>query len=115
MKMVILICATLVGFIAATGIQAAETLGQPPNDAGCQVAWTMASPDGATLSNDKAVPYILDFTMVDKNNDTAMDVDEFKSACLAGNTKFWSDVPEAARRPCAHGSCCQGGICFCCP
>ena len=119
MKLAILICATFLigaGFICtATGTQAAETWGPAPDDAGCQAAWTIVSPNGATLSKDQAVPYIIDFTMVDTNKDEAMDADEFKTACLGGYSKFWADVQEGSHPPCPHGSTCQGGICFCNP
>ena len=33
---------------------------------------------------DKAVPYIIDFTMVDANKDGAVDANEFAAACQAG-------------------------------
>jgi hypothetical protein len=50
----------------------------------CKAVWTMASPDGATLSKDKAVPYVVNFTMVDTDNDGTIDADEFMAACGKG-------------------------------
>jgi hypothetical protein len=35
------------------------------DDAKCQTVWKLASPDGETLAGDKAVPYIVNFQMVD--------------------------------------------------
>jgi hypothetical protein len=54
------------------------------NDAQCQAVWTMASPDGATLSQDKAVPYVVNFHMVDVDGDGQITADEFKAACGKG-------------------------------
>jgi hypothetical protein len=50
----------------------------------CKAVWTMASPDGATLSKDKAVPYVVNFTMVDTDNDGTIDANEFMAACGKG-------------------------------
>jgi hypothetical protein len=44
------------------------TSGRPSavlDDAQCQAVWQMASPNGATISQDQAVPYIVNFQMVD--------------------------------------------------
>ena len=50
----------------------------------CKAVWTMASPDGATLSKDKAVPYVVNFTMVDADGDGKISADEFMAACGKG-------------------------------
>ena len=69
------------------------TSGRPSavlDDAQCQTVWTMASPNGATLSKDQAVPYIVNFSMVDVDGDGNITADEFKAACgkgLVKNTK----------------------------
>jgi hypothetical protein len=115
MKSAFLICAALIigaGYVCTTtGAQAAA-----PNEAGCQVAWSIASPNGATLSQDYAVPYIVDFTMADTNNNGAIDADEFKAACLGGTSKFWSnEVEENAAHICSKGTCRSDGIAYCCP
>jgi hypothetical protein len=41
----------------------------------------MASPKGATISQHQAVPYIVNFKMVDVDGDGAISADEFKAAC----------------------------------
>ena len=50
----------------------------------CKAVWTMASPDGATLSKDKAVPYVVNFSMVDTDGDGQISADEFMAACGKG-------------------------------
>jgi EF hand domain-containing protein len=54
------------------------------DDAQCQTVWTMASPNGAALSQDQAVPYIVNFHMVDVDNDGTISADEFKATCGKG-------------------------------
>jgi hypothetical protein len=69
------------------------TSGRPSavlDDAQCQTVWKMASPDGATISPDQAVPFIVNFQMVDVDGDGKISGDEFKAACgkgLVKNTK----------------------------
>ncbi len=69
------------------------TSGRPSavlDDAQCQTVWKMASPDGATISQDQAVPFIVNFQMVDVDGDGKITADEFKAACgkgLVKNTK----------------------------
>jgi EF hand domain-containing protein len=69
------------------------TSGRPSavlDDAQCQTVWKMASPDGATISQDQAVPFIVNFQMVDVDGDGKISGDEFKAACgkgLVKNTK----------------------------
>ncbi len=50
----------------------------------CQKAWEMAGPDGDTLSQDKATPYILNFQMVDSSKDAKISADEWKDGCSKG-------------------------------
>jgi Ca2+-binding EF-hand superfamily protein len=47
----------------------------------------MASPNGATLSQDQAVPFIVNFKMVDVDGDGQITADEFKGACGKGLVK----------------------------
>lgn len=53
----------------------------------CNAAWAMASPNGDTLSKGKNVPFVLDFTMVDSDNDATISSDEFNKACSSGKVK----------------------------
>ena len=74
----------------AQGTPNTMTSGRPSavlDDAQCQAVWTMASPNGATLSKDQAVPYIVNFTMVDVDGDGNITADEFKAACGKGLVK----------------------------
>ena len=62
MKHVVIIFVLLLfGCVAAATHANAEA----PTEAQCQVAWTIASPDGDTLSADKSVPYVLNFSSTD--------------------------------------------------
>jgi hypothetical protein len=53
----------------------------------CDAAWSMASPNGDAVAKDAAIPFVLNFTMVDSNKDGAIDADEFNKACSAGEVK----------------------------
>jgi EF hand len=69
------------------GSQAAAPSGRPGavlDDAKCQSVWKMASPNGDTLSKDKAVPFIVNFEMVDTDKDGTISADEFKVGCGKG-------------------------------
>lgn len=66
--------------VTATGALAAKKL----NDTDCQAAWTMASPHGETLAKDKSKPFVINYTMVDKDADGQISQDEFKEGCKAG-------------------------------
>ena len=46
--------------------------------------WKMASPNGDTLAGDKAVPYIVNFQMVDTDKDGKISAAEFKTGCGKG-------------------------------
>ncbi len=54
------------------------------DDAACQNVWKMASPNGDTLAGDKAVPYIVNFQMVDMDKDGKVSAAEFKTGCGKG-------------------------------
>ena len=69
------------------GSQAGAPSGRPSailDDTKCQSVWKMASPNGDTLSGDKAVPYIVNFQMVDTDKDGSVSAAEFKSGCSKG-------------------------------
>jgi len=51
-------------------------------DATCQKVWKMASPNGDALPGDKAVPFVVNFQMVDK--DGKISAAEFKAGCGKG-------------------------------
>ena len=66
------------------------TSGRPSavlDDAQCQAVWQMASPNRATMSQDQAVPYIVNFQMVDGDGDGKITADEFKAGCGKGMVK----------------------------
>jgi len=66
------------------------TSGRPSavlNDEQCQAVWKMASPDGATISENQAVPFIVNFKLVDGDGDGKISADEFKTACGKGLVK----------------------------
>ena len=46
--------------------------------------WKMASPNGDTLAGDKAVPYVVNFQMVDTDKDGKISAAEFKTGCGKG-------------------------------
>ena len=74
----------------AQGTSNTMTSGRPSavlDDAQCQTIWQMASPNGATISQDQAVPYIVNFKMVDVDGDGTISADEFKAACGKGLVK----------------------------
>jgi hypothetical protein len=77
------------------GSQTGEPSGRPSavlNDAACQSVWKMASPNGDTLAGDKAVPYIVNFQMVDTDKDGTISAAEFKTGCGKG----WVQSADAA-------------------
>ena len=69
------------------GSQTGEPSGRPSavlDNAQCQSVWKMASPNGDTLAGDKAVPYIVNFQMVDADKDGKISAAEFKTGCGKG-------------------------------
>lgn len=54
------------------------------SEAECTKAWETAGPDGDTLSKDKALPFILNFQMVDTSNDAKISQEEWKAGCEKG-------------------------------
>lgn len=97
-KMLRLATLTTAAFLLTTACAFAQgantmTSGRPSailDDAQCQAVWQIASPNGATISQDQAVPYIVNFQLVDGDGDGKISADEFKTACgkgLVKNTK----------------------------
>jgi hypothetical protein len=69
------------------GSQKPEPSGRPSavlDDAKCDSVWKTASPNGDTISADKAVPYVVNFQMVDSNKDGKVSQSEFKAGCGKG-------------------------------
>jgi hypothetical protein len=69
------------------GSQTPDPSGRPSavlDDAKCESVWKMASPNGDTLAQDKAVPYVVNFQMVDSDKDAKISADEFKAGCGKG-------------------------------
>jgi hypothetical protein len=58
--------------------------GKVLSEAECTKAWQTAGPDGDTLSKDKAVPFILNFQMVDTSNDAKISQEEWEEGCKKG-------------------------------
>jgi hypothetical protein len=49
-----------------------------------QDVWKMASPNGDTLSKDKATPFVVNYEMVDTDKDGKISAAEFKAGCGKG-------------------------------
>ena len=89
------------GAFAGAGAPVPEGSQNPPpsgrpsaalDDAKCESVWKMASPNGDTLAQDKAVPFVVNFQMVDTDKDGKISADEFKTGCGKG----WIQEPDAA-------------------
>ena len=90
MKVVLALIVLLLSAASALAEANNMTSGRPSavlSDTQCQAIWTMASPNGAAISKDQAVPYIVNFTMVDVDGDGNITADEFKAACGKGLVK----------------------------
>lgn len=92
MRLVTLASVALLLSASSALAQSANTMtsGRPSavlNDAQCQAVWKMASPDGATISENQAVPFIVNFKLVDGDGDGKISADEFKAACGKGLVK----------------------------
>lgn len=75
----------LTATVAVTGGALAAKIPVPAEK--CNAAWTMASPNGDTISKGANVPFVLDFVMVDSNKDAVIKADEFNKACSEGKVK----------------------------
>ena len=54
------------------------------DEAKCKTVWSLTERQGDTLSQDKAAPFIVNFQMVDTNNDGKVTQDEFLEGCKKG-------------------------------
>jgi hypothetical protein len=97
MKLIALTAAALVlgaGYaFAGAGAPVPEGSQTPPpsgrpsaalDDATCQSVWKMASPNGDTLSKDKATPFVVNYDMVDTDKDGKISQAEFEDGCAKG-------------------------------
>jgi hypothetical protein len=85
------------------GSQTPPRSGRPSaalDDAACQSVWKTASPDGETLSKDKATPFVVNYEMVDTDKDGKISQAEFQAACPKG----WIQQPDAATLKDMQGS-----------
>ena len=86
MKLSILTCLVVLASAGlASGAAQAADVAVPA--AKCDAAWSMASPNGETIAKDAATPFVLNFAMMDSNNDGAIDQDEISEACSTGLVK----------------------------
>jgi hypothetical protein len=65
----------------------ADNAGAPVDSSACKAAWSIASPNGEALSEDKAVDYIINFTAVDTDKNGQISADEFIKGCEKGLAK----------------------------
>lgn len=87
---------TLTGlaFLFTAGYASAQntmTSGRPSavlNDAKCQEVWSKAVPNGNTLAQADAAPYIVNFHQTDTDGDGSIDKKEFWAACKKGLVKY---------------------------
>jgi Ca2+-binding EF-hand superfamily protein len=61
-------------------------------NAKCQSVWKMASPNGDTLSQDKAVPFVVNYQMVDTDKEGKISADEFRP--VAARAGFKKPMPQ---------------------
>jgi hypothetical protein len=77
------------------GSQTPPPSGRPSaalDDAACQDVWKMASPNGDTLSKDKATPFVVNYEMVDTDKDGKISQTEFQTGCGKG----WIQKPDTS-------------------
>ena len=77
------------------GSQTPPPSGRPSamlDDTACQDAWKMAAPNGDTLAKDKAMPFVVNYEMVDTDKDGKISQAEFKAGCGNG----WIQKPDAS-------------------
>lgn len=77
------------------GSQDGAASGRPSavlDNAQCKSVWKAASPNGDTLSEKAAEPYIVNFQMVDTDKDGTVSKAEFKTGC----TKGWIQSADAS-------------------
>ena len=68
------------------------------DDAKCTSVWSMTERDGDTLSEGKAAPFIVNFKMVDADNDGKITEAEFKEGCKTSAGGFGRGFATACRK-----------------
>jgi hypothetical protein len=63
------------------------------DEAKCKTVWSLTERQGDTLSQDKAAPFIVNFQMVDTNNDGKITEDEFLEGCKKGLVQEQASKP----------------------
>ena len=77
---------------AGAGAPVPEGSQTPLDQTACQDVWKMAAPAGDTLAKDKAVPFVVNYEMVDTDKDGKISQSEFQAGCAAG----WIQKPDAS-------------------
>jgi hypothetical protein len=62
------------------------------DDTACGSLWKIASPNGDTLSKDKATPFVVNYEVVDTDKDGVISQSEFQAGCGKG----WIQNSDAA-------------------
>jgi hypothetical protein len=86
MRLATMKCAAVLVGVALIGgsVQAATKPGPRLANNQCQAMWKMASPNGETLGQNSATPYVLNFTMVDSDRNGKITSKEFRRGCKNG-------------------------------
>lgn len=63
------------------------------DDAKCESVWQLTEREGDNLSEHKAAPYVVNFQMVDANDDGKISEDEFKAGCGKGWIQEHASLP----------------------
>jgi hypothetical protein len=88
---------TSVALLLSTGYAIAQqkpntmTSGRPSavlTEAQCQEVWQKAVPDGDSLAQANAGPYVVNFAQIDADGNGAISVTEFQTACGKGMIKY---------------------------
>jgi hypothetical protein len=97
-----LVLSLVSGYAFAGGAQTPEGV-PPPSDrpaaarldeAKCQAVWKLTEREGDVLMADKAMPYIVNFEMIDTNKDGKISEAEFTEGCNGG----WVLEPEKSEK-----------------
>jgi hypothetical protein len=93
MRLATVTCLTAVLAIGwGGGIALAADVGAPVTSDACKTAWSIASPDGKALSEDKAVDFVINFSAVDADNNGRISADEFIKGCEKGLAKAYNST-----------------------